>query len=249
MAVWEGCDLLHIDQCMDQLEKIEMMVAKAAGAKLILPLRKPSLKWNHASGDSFSGPLQWATEAAVYTLQARGLDESALHNPTGFTGFSPVDLLAHTFTSSGVDYEASLYWLILAGHMGQLIRLPAIYQHCRTVAQAADLANVLPDGDAFAADSYADLASLALVAALEIANSECDQLYVIMVALLVMQQLFPTIEPPDVEPQERLSSWLKRVYEDRGPPWLTDEDVDLQTDVQAMQQSEASGKCDCMSMA
>eukprot|EP00730_Choanoeca_flexa_P018491 TRINITY_DN8993_c0_g1_i3.p1 TRINITY_DN8993_c0_g1~~TRINITY_DN8993_c0_g1_i3.p1 ORF type:complete len:702 (+),score=165.61 TRINITY_DN8993_c0_g1_i3:42-2147(+) len=282
MAVWEGCDLLHIDQCMDQLEKvehalhdilyeaprliqsmaslpelgllqpkfgsfarhapsqIEMMVAKAAGAKLILPLRKPSLKWNHASGDSFSGPLQWATEAAVYTLQARGLDESALHNPTGFTGFSPVDLLAHTFTSSGVDYEASLYWLILAGHMGQLIRLPAIYQHCRTVAQAADLANVLPDGDAFAADSYADLASLALVAALEIANSECDQLYVIMVALLVMQQLFPTIEPPDVEPQERLSSWLKRVYEDRGPPWLTDEDVDLQTDVQAMQQSEAS---------
>eukprot|EP00045_Choanoeca_perplexa_P008148 m.74750 g.74750 ORF g.74750 m.74750 type:complete len:705 (-) comp14377_c0_seq1:143-2257(-) len=283
-AVWDGWELRHLEQCPEELAKVddvlrqtfpqetslssrlslsksselgllrpkcevyaqdpvcqlEMTLAKASGLKFLLPLRKPSLSWRHPSGVTFAAPFKWAVQASLQIVKGLGHDESALHNPAEFTGFSPTDLLEHAFASPGVDFEGSLYWLILSGAIVQWFQTPVLAQHCRCIAQAAEVPS-LQETETQDPTQSSSHATLAFTAALELTSEPCDQLHVLLVCLMALQQQCPVhVAGGKGMP---LLQWLQQVFSaDSCPSWLRDTSLDLQADLQCIERLSADSK-------
>ena len=164
-----------------------------------------------------------------------GHDESALHNPAELTGFSPSDLLEHAFASPVVDFEGTLYWLILSGAITRWFATPVLALHCRNLVQTGDAPSSVQTGNLDPVQ-MASHAALAYAAALEVTSEPCDQLHVLLVCLVALRQQCPPVSGEDTGKGVPLLEWLQQQFTTiQGPVWLHNPQLDLQADLQSIE--------------
>jgi hypothetical protein len=170
-----------------------------------------------------------------------GQDESVLYNPADFTGFSPSDLLEHAFASPGVDFEGSLYWLILSGAIVRWFSTPVLAQHCRSTALACEVSGLVETGN-LDPNQASMHAVLAWTAAMELTSEPCDQLHVLLISLLALQQQCPPVRE-DTGKGLPVLTWLQQQFGTiPGPAWLHDAGLDLQADLQCIERLSSGTK-------